>query len=543
VASKQPLAADADGGTPVSVEAALRRVRLLAGALILVRFLTTDSLPNLEAIALVLAFWSVNIVSFVAQRAPARRRTILGVVQLLADTVVVLLVVWAQHNRTGSDSADWAVLVLPVIEGAIRFQIPGAIASWLVLAAGYIGWNMTSEPSLSMSTIAQRLTVVFLVALPSGFLAEHLVAEIAAHRRQKEEAERRSSLLRAAALGGQRSSRLDVDEILDVLRNTIGEMGFASPEVFELFGTDPPTLTARPVRQSKDLIAIPPGDPRLLAASAARTSGKPTVWPPGAGRSTPTRRDRRHQSAEQAPVSMLFALPITTVDDAFVVVTARWPGPGTPPDSQAESLELFAAQAGASLRNAQTHKELAALKDRLQHEASHDALTELPNRRRFTEQLENMSTRGRAGDLISVLFLDLDGFKDVNDRFGHDVGNELLVAVAARLRTCVRPGDVVARMGGDEFTIMLTRLESVAPAVEVAERICQMLTESFTLSVGDVRISTSIGIAVAGADGADPGDLLRRADVAMYRAKSQGKAGWAMDPSSLEPAGNGNGDA
>jgi diguanylate cyclase (GGDEF)-like protein len=541
VASKQPLAADADVGTPVSIEAALRRVRLLAGALILVRFLTTGSLPNFEAIALVCAFWSVNIVSFVAQRQPARRRAILGVVQLLADTAIVLLVVRAQHGETGADSADWAVLVLPVIEGAIRFQIPGAIASWLVLAAGYVGMNMAAEPSLAMSTIAQRLTVVFLVALPSGFLAEHLVAEIAAHRRQKEEAERRSSLLRAAALGGQRSSRLDVDEILDVLRNTIAEMGFANAEVFELFGADPPTLSARPVRQSKDLLAIPPGDPRLLAAAAARAANKPTVWPPGAGRAPVTRRERRHANSDQAPISMLFALPIaTTADDGFVVVTARWPGPGSPPESQTESLELFAAQAGASLTNAQTHKELTALKDRLAHEASHDALTELPNRRRFTEQLENMSSRGRAGDQISVLFLDLDGFKDVNDRFGHDVGNELLVAVAARLRTCVRPGDVVARMGGDEFTIMLTRLESIAPAVEVAERICQMLTEPFTLSVGDVRISTSIGIAVAGADGADPGDLLRRADVAMYRAKSQGKAGWAMDPSSLEPAGNGS---
>jgi diguanylate cyclase (GGDEF)-like protein len=147
-----------------------------------------------------------------------------------------------------------------------------------------------------------------------------------------------------------------------------------------------------------------------------------------------------------------------------------------------------------------------------------------------------MCGRGRAGDLISVLFLDLDGFKDVNDRYGHDVGNSLLVAVAARLRSCVRPGDIVARMGGDEFTILLTRLESVAPAVEVAERIGQMLQEPFILGGNETRISTSIGIAIAAADDADPADLVRRADVAMYRAKSQGKAGWAMDPSSLEPA-------
>jgi diguanylate cyclase (GGDEF)-like protein len=227
------------------------------------------------------------------------------------------------------------------------------------------------------------------------------------------------------------------------------------------------------------------------------------------------------------------------VEDAFVVVTARWPHSGPPPDSQTESLELFAAQAGASLRNAQVHRELQALKDRLAHEASHDALTELPNRRRFTDQLERMCGRGRAGDLIAVLFLDLDGFKDVNDRFGHDVGNDLLVAVAGRLRSCVRPGDIVARMGGDEFTVLLTRLESVAPAVEVAERICAMLGDSFRLGSNEMAISASIGIAVAQAEGADPGDLLRRADVAMYRAKSHGKAGWAMDPTSLEPAGNG----
>jgi diguanylate cyclase (GGDEF)-like protein len=223
-----------------------------------------------------------------------------------------------------------------------------------------------------------------------------------------------------------------------------------------------------------------------------------------------------------------------------VVVTARWPAAGAPPDSYAESLELFAAQSGASLRNAQVHLGLQALKDRLAHEASHDALTELPNRRRFTESLEERSGRGRPGDLIAVLFLDLDGFKDVNDRFGHDAGNDLLVAVAAKLSRCVRGGDIVARMGGDEFTILLTRLESAAPAVEVAERICEMLGEPIGLGEHEVQISTSIGIAVAAADHADPGDLLRRADVAMYRAKSQGKAGWTMDPGSLEPAGNGS---
>ena len=144
--------------------------------------------------------------------------------------------------------------------------------------------------------------------------------------------------------------------------------------------------------------------------------------------------------------------------------------------------------------------------------------------------------RGRAEDSVGVLFLDLDGFKNVNDQFGHDAGNELLVEVAERLRRCVRPGDLVARMGGDEFTILLTRIDNPSPAIEVADRICAFIKEQFILDAGVAQISTSIGIALAPADTADPGDLVRRADGAMYRAKSQGKAGWAMDPGSLGEA-------
>jgi diguanylate cyclase (GGDEF)-like protein len=305
-------------------------------------------------------------------------------------------------------------------------------------------------------------------------------------------------------------------------------MGFAEPQVFELVGAAPLGLMARPVRQSRDVLAIPPGDARLVAADEARSAGGAITWPTDAGGANEARR------RETLPTfSKLFAIPVLSCENSDIVLTARWPGPSSPPDSQTESLELFAAQAGASLRNAQVFRELQTLKDRLAHEASHDALTDLPNRRRFHENLERTCGRGRAEDAIGVLFLDLDGFKAVNDLLGHDAGNELLVAVASRLRSCVRPGDVVARMGGDEFTIMLTRIENAAPAIEVADRICAVLEEGFELAAGEVQISTSIGIALAPGDAADAGDLVRRADVAMYRAKSQGKAGWAMDPGSL----------
>ncbi len=196
-----------------------------------------------------------------------------------------------------------------------------------------------------------------------------------------------------------------------------------------------------------------------------RAGGAATVWPSESGDPGSAR---------------LFALPIPMIDHQFVVLTSRWDGTATdagarPSAAQVEVLELFAAQAGASLHNAQVHQGLEELKDRLDHEASHDSLTNLANRRRFTDELQRVTRRGRPGDLIGVLFLDLDGFKVVNDRYGHEVGNDLLIAVASRLRSCVRPGDLVARLGGDEFTIMLTRLESVAPAASIATRICELL--------------------------------------------------------------------
>ena len=507
-------------GTPASVEVAFRRVRLLTGALVLARLWSTGSIPHILALLLVAGFWSVNLVGYVAEHQDARNRTRLGIVQLLADTAVVILVAWAQHAHAGAESADWAVLVLPAIEGAIRFRFAGALASWFVLAGGYWGANVASTPSLPAATVAQRLTIVLLVALPVGYLADELVAEIEAHRRGHHEAEQRSVLLRAAAHGGRMTSQLDVDEILGVISTTVTEIGFADPQVFELSGADASPATALPVRGSRSEPAIPPGDERLVAAATLRATGKPVVS------------------------STLLALSIPMIDEQFVVLTARWDeteehtDPTETPSARVEILELFAAQAGASLHNAQVHRGLEELKDRLDHEASHDPLTALANRRLFTDELERATGRGRPGDLVGVLFVDLDGFKEVNDKYGHDTGNDLLVAVASRLRDCVRPGDLVARIGGDEFTIMLTRLESVAPTATIAQRICDAISEPFELGARTVHISASVGIALAPARSTESGDLLRRADAAMYLAKSHGKARWMMDPGSLESAGD-----
>ncbi|MEO8294337.1 MAG: EAL domain-containing protein [Gemmatimonadota bacterium] len=162
----------------------------------------------------------------------------------------------------------------------------------------------------------------------------------------------------------------------------------------------------------------------------------------------------------------------------------------------------------------------------LQHDALHDALTGLPNRSLFMDRLEHALSRARRrpDEIFAVLFLDLDRFKVVNDSLGHLLGDRLLVEFARRMERCVRPGDTVSRLGGDEFTILLEDLRDLDEASQVAERIQAELAHPFNIAGQDVYTSVSIGIALGDADYLRAEQLLRDADTAMYRAKATGKA-------------------
>ena len=141
---------------------------------------------------------------------------------------------------------------------------------------------------------------------------------------------------------------------------------------------------------------------------------------------------------------MLVSVPVAIAKTGVVMLTARWPHPGAPPASQCEGLELFAAQAGASLRNAQVHQELEVLKDELAHEAAHDALTGLANPRRFHERLERVCGRGRPGELWPCCSSTSTASSRSTTGTATPSANQLLVAVAARLGNCARFGDLVA---------------------------------------------------------------------------------------------------
>jgi len=161
---------------------------------------------------------------------------------------------------------------------------------------------------------------------------------------------------------------------------------------------------------------------------------------------------------------------------------------------------------------------------KLEFMAHHDSLTLLPNRALFNERIDNAIRNVRYyGTQIAVMFLDLDGFKDVNDSFGHPVGDELLKLVAKRLRRAIRTGDTVARLGGDEFTVLLENVKGEADIVLVANKLLHTFIEPFELSSRQIYLTTSIGISRCPMDSLDSTTMLSNADAAMYRAKASGR--------------------
>ena len=179
--------------------------------------------------------------------------------------------------------------------------------------------------------------------------------------------------------------------------------------------------------------------------------------------------------------------------------------------------------------------ERKALEEQLHHQAFHDPLTGLPNRALFMDRLERALTRAnRRGSRVAVLFMDLDNFKVINDSLGHKAGDQLLIAIAERLKVFLRPEDTAARLGGDEFTILVEDVTSVDDVVQIAERIAEILRPPFALEEQEVFSTTSIGVALNSSTQEEPADLLRHADLAMYRAKHRGKARYEVFEPSMD---------
>jgi diguanylate cyclase (GGDEF)-like protein len=234
-------------------------------------------------------------------------------------------------------------------------------------------------------------------------------------------------------------------------------------------------------------------------------------WPPGHVPAGPP-----EAPAEPVVSGSGIVIPVVNGADTFGVLELAFDGPGRIDEELAGFAAALAVQIGEFLVRKRGE-------ERLLHQALHDALTGLPNRVLFFDRLDHAIRRlKREHAPLAVLFLDFDGFKAVNDRFGHAGGDEVLRRAADRVASALRAEDTVARFGGDELVVLSEHVAGAPGAALVAERILEALRTPIELDGEQVTLSASVGVCVAPVEGAVREDLLRRADAAMYEAKAAG---------------------
>ena len=219
-------------------------------------------------------------------------------------------------------------------------------------------------------------------------------------------------------------------------------------------------------------------------------------------------------------------LPLMTGENliGLVLVTSALPGRKFLPE-QRQLLTQITREGAMIVENAFLRTTDQERRHELAYGAFHDPLTRLPNRALFDDRVEHALARAdRRHEGIAVLFVDLDDFRVVNDRFGYEIGNQLLVAVSKRLKDCLRPGDTIARHGGDEFTVLVEEVNHDDVVRTISERVTRKLQEPFLIDGRQITVTVSVGIAMSWPGCMEAGELVRNADLALYRAKHNGKA-------------------
>jgi diguanylate cyclase (GGDEF)-like protein len=424
----------------------------------------------------------------------------------------------------GSHSAYMLILVLPVLFAALSY--PGrtiaAVAIAGLAAFFIVGFAVGGGFPLGGFGLFAMGCVAMMGVWEARNQAERraVLAETAAARQRSEE----SSLLQArqqrevARFGQLALEGADIDELgRESGRILTTVLGVDYGGVMKLLPDQDRLLLVAAEGLPQEVIGqeVMAG-PRSQVGMALATGRAVAVndW------SAETRLEQSEFQKSQGMRSAAIVL-IKGEDDPFGVIGA---GSRSPRDFTQGDVDFMQAIANV-LANA---IERRRTEERTQHEALHDPLTGLPNRNLFLDRLQHaLSVAARRGTSVSVLFLDLDQFKLVNDSLGHAAGDELLAAVAPRIEQALRPGDTAARFGGDEFAVLAEDVGNERGATRIAERIAEALARPFILREREHFVSASVGIAIGtGSEG--PEALIRDADSALYRAKARGRGGYEI---------------
>ena len=430
----------------------------------------------------------------------------------------------------GAPSQLFWLYILTTLFFAVSYPQRGQVVLLTFTVAMYGGLAVVEPVPPAQLTL--RLSVLLLSAFMVTFLSRQLLDEVAGHVEARDESEHRARLLATVAEAARGMSTLDSHRLLQAVVGAAVHAGFDAAELC-LFDEGAGTW-----EQAYHQGLVVDG---YVVRQPAETGL--------AGRVRRTRRtvveddyaawDEGMATVRAAGLRGMVASPVWSAGELAGVLIAGRRSAGVRA-SEVECLDLLAAQAGAALVVTRRYAERQSFEVELRHQASHDPLTGLPNRTLLLERIDQArAANRRRGTSLALLFVDLDGFKTINDSLGHESGDELLRLVGARVLECLRPEDTLARYGGDEFTVLLDVATEPA-AVAVAQRILAVFQESFPLAGRDIGLTASIGISVNGDDDAgDRSDPIREADLAMYRAKQAGGARWevfvpAMDADALD---------
>jgi diguanylate cyclase (GGDEF)-like protein/PAS domain S-box-containing protein len=335
----------------------------------------------------------------------------------------------------------------------------------LAIALGLVQ-SMISEPTGHGLAILEAAVTAIVIALVTRGQREKELAEA----RERESEERFRALVQYTS-----------DAIL-VIEDTGGVM-YASPAAGQLFGCEPHQL------ERFDLTWVDPDHADAIVDLFLRLRSQPGE-------------------------SVAADVPIRRVDG-----TSRW--------AEVRLTNLLDNPAiGGHVCNIRDIGERRVERQQLLHDAQHDPVTHVANRRLFLERLDTVMNDARPDEVVALLFVDVDHFKQINDEFGHAVGDQVLVAVANTLSGLFRAHDLVARFGGDEFTVLLHDVSHAERAAEIADRVTNELSRVWSIDGYDVSLSVSVGLSVSRARSTTATQLLQQADQAMYRAKRNGRGRW-----------------
>jgi diguanylate cyclase (GGDEF)-like protein len=423
----------------------------------------------------------VALLSGRADRASSGRRSLLALLATIADAVVVLGVV----GLAGLPPRSFALvlLMLPLLEAALWFGLSGLAMLWTVCSVALGAYVVVFPGTVgddALGTLVVAMPTLLLATIPVAMLAEHLVAQVGRLVTARQAADDRAQLLGDLSAITAEIFPLDVDAVLTQLVAGAHQLGAVDAVVVD---------------------SLVVGD-------------RPALSGPDAGREVPDTGDEHRSTVLDRE------LPLPDREPYRFSATVS--GPPEEVARRIEALDLLVAQARVGLANAALVQQLETLKQTYQEQATRDQLTGLLNRRGLVLTAEQIPGH------LGVLFCDLDGFKGINDTLGHAAGDELLEKVARRLDGAMRAENVLGRMGGDEFVVVVPGA-SDEDLAGLGRRIEVELGKPFLLEAGMARIGVSIGAAHAAPGERDLDTLLGQADSLMYEVKRSRKAAPTSD--------------